>query len=31
MAMTLDRSAPSRGFLPTPLARIGLIIPPATG
>jgi maleate isomerase len=24
---TLDRSASSRGFLPTPLARIGLIIP----
>jgi maleate cis-trans isomerase len=25
--MTLDRTVPSRGFLPTPLARIGLIIP----
>jgi maleate isomerase len=24
---TLDRSVSSRGFLPTPLARIGLIIP----
>src|SRR5436853_7441000 len=24
---TLDRGASSRGFLPTPLARIGLIIP----
>jgi len=24
---TLERSASSRGFLPTPLARIGLIIP----
>ena len=27
MTMTLDRAASSRGFLPTPLARIGLIIP----
>ena len=27
MTMTLDRTASSRGFLPTPLARIGLIIP----
>src|SRR3954471_4641065 len=24
---TLDRSTSSRGFLPTPLARVGLIIP----
>ena len=24
---TFDRNAASRGFLPTPLARIGLIIP----
>jgi maleate cis-trans isomerase len=27
MSMTLDRITSSRGFLPTPLARIGLIIP----
>ena len=27
MTMTLDRTNNSRGFLPTPLARIGLIIP----
>ena len=27
MTMTLDRTQSSRGFLPTPLARIGLIIP----
>src|ERR1700760_3004475 len=27
MTMTLDRINSSRGFLPTPLARIGLIIP----
>src|SRR6185503_8230447 len=27
MTMTLDRTVSSCGFLPTPLARIGLIIP----
>src|SRR5919107_1282931 len=27
MTMTFDRAVSSRGFLPTPLARIGLIIP----